>query len=150
MKEDVPEDYMVSPASGKVINLSENSVSIFMHIYNRHVNIAPIDGVVSSITYKKGAFFPAFVKRSDRNERNIIRVKTAHGMIEITQIAGFLARRIRCVVKEGDIIKRGQVIGKIFFGSRVDVSVPADKFSIVVQKGERVRYGKTIIAKAFR
>ncbi|MDF2954643.1 phosphatidylserine decarboxylase [Candidatus Alkanophaga liquidiphilum] len=139
-------DFMVSPASGKVLKSDRNLISIFMRIYDDHINVAPFDGIVSEIKYERGGFLPAFLKRSERNERNIIELATPHGVVKIAQVAGFLIRRIRCDVRVGERVKQGQPLGKIYFGSRVDVTLP-EGFSPVVKRGQRVEHGRTIIAR---
>jgi phosphatidylserine decarboxylase len=139
------EDGMVSPADGRIVRVDGRGISIRMNLYDVHVNRSPIDGTVKMIEYIKGNFKPVFMN-SDQNERNIIEVSTGHGEVRITQIAGILARRIVCYVKEGDILKRGERIGKIRFGSRVDVSIP-EAFEIVAKRGERVKAGESIIAR---
>jgi phosphatidylserine decarboxylase len=145
--------YMISPASGRIMSIGTNTspytgertISIFMHLYNKHITVAPLDGVVKRITYEKGNFKPAFLKNSDDNERNVIELRTKYGDIKIVQIAGWVARKIKCEVKEGEKVEKGHRIGKIYFGSRVNVTIP-EELEILVQKGDRVRYGKTAIA----
>ncbi|MHC1635379.1 MAG: phosphatidylserine decarboxylase [Candidatus Methanospirareceae archaeon] len=137
---------MVSPASGKIIGIEGRTISIFMHIYNIHTTVAPLDGVVKGIRYERGVFRPAFLKSSIFNEKNMIELGTRYGDVRILQIAGFFARRIRCDVKEGERVIRGQRIGKIYLGSRVDVDVP-EGFEILVREGDKVRYGRTKIAE---
>lgn len=139
-------DYMVSPASGKVLRADENLISIFMRIYDDHTNVAPLDGVVSEIKYERGSFFPAFLKRSEGNEKNTIRLATAYGDVKIVQVAGCLIRRIQCDVRVGERVKRGQPIGRIYFGSRVDVTLPTG-FSPTVRRGQGVKRGNTVIAE---
>ena len=148
---------VVACADGIIQNISDDDVdsvgkcikiSIFMNIYNVHVNRMPFAGEVTEINYIPGSHVPAFNKESERNERLEILVKTKIGMIKIVQIAGIFARRIVSYIKVGDFINKGEKIGLIRFGSRVDVYLPKkyDK-SIIVLKGDRVKAGEDEIAK---
>lgn len=140
------DDDAVSPADGKVISIKDREICIFMNIHNVHVNRAPLAGTVTHIDYKPGGFIPAFSKDSNVNERNHVVIKTDSGILELTQIAGVLTRRIVSYVSEGSIVKRGERIGMIRFGSRVDVVIPPSyEFSVSV--GNKVKAGETIIAK---
>ncbi len=141
-------DGMVSPADGVVMH-ADKKVTIFMNTHNVHVNRAPLSGVVKKIDYRKGGYLPAFYKESDRNERNNITIETEHGDMEVTQIAGILARRIVCYVNEGDIVERGQRIGIIRLGSRASVTIP-DEFVVSVNSGDRVKAGESMIARRKR
>jgi phosphatidylserine decarboxylase len=116
-----------------------------MHLHNVHVTVAPLNGVVKKITPERGKFKPAFLRSSDFNTRNAIELSTGYGDINVVQIAGFFTRKIICDVKEGQKISKGERIGKICLGSRVDVSVP-EGFDILVKEGDRVRYKKSLIA----
>ncbi len=140
-------EHILSPASGKIIRIGEESrtITIFMHLHNVHITTAPLDGVVKRITPAKGSFKPAFFRSADFNTRNTIELSTNHGDITIVQIAGLLTRRILCEVNEGQEIRQGDRIGKICFGSRVDVSIPKG-FEMLVKEGTRVKCGKTMIA----
>ena len=144
-KVDVSDMYMVSPADGTIIDIENRKICIFMFFQNVHVNRAPISGKIKEITYKKGGYIPAYRKDSERNERNEFIIYSKYGDVRVTQIAGTVARRIVSYSQVNDIIEQGQRIGMIRFGSRVDVTIPLD-FDIIVQKGERVLAGKTIIA----
>lgn len=153
-----PEDEraVISPADGKVIKietveeeiLQEKTikVSIFMNIFNVHVNRAPCSGVVKKIIYRKGKFFSANLdKASELNERNSILIETANGKRILTiQIAGVIARRIVCWVKEGMDIRKGERFGLIKFGSRLEVFMPADS-TVHVKVGDKVKAGETRI-----
>lgn len=138
-------DGIISPADGVVMR-ADKKVTIFMNVHNVHVNRAPLSGVVKRIEYRKGGYLPAFHKDSDRNERNNITMETEYGDVEVTQIAGILARRIVCYVNEGDMVERGQRIGVIRFGSRADVTIP-DEFEVIVNPGDRVKAGESRIAR---
>lgn len=123
-------------------------ISTFMNIYNVHVNRMPIDGVIKDIIHYDGAHIPAFKKESEKNEKVILLLKTNIGNIKIIQIAGTLARRIVPYVKKGDIIKKGEKIGLIRLGSRVDIYLPTKKIkSITVKVKDRIQAGENTIAE---
>ncbi len=136
---------MVAPADGKVIDIRERTVCIFMNFQDVHVNRTPLTGTIRNIEHKKGGYIPAFYKDSDRNERNEIIIDTEYGEVSVTQIAGTVTRRIITYVKKGDITQQGQRFGMIRFGSRVDVTIP-DVFDILCEKGDKVYAGETVIA----
>ncbi len=138
-------DDAVSPADGRVISLKDRSISIFMNIHNVHVNRSPLAGMVTHIDYKPGGYIPAFNKDSDVNERNHVVINPGSGILEITQIAGVLTRRIVSYVSEGTRVERGERIGMIRFGSRVDVIIPQE-YEFVVAVDDKVRAGETVIA----
>jgi len=137
---------VLSPADGRVLKMQGNQLSIFMNIHNVHVNRSPVAGEVIDIRYHKGARLPAFHKESDKNERNSITIRTRLGNVVVTQISGAVIRRIVCYVKQNEMLTRGQRIGMIRFGSRVDVALP-NGYSFVVSRGQRVKAGETTIAK---
>ncbi len=139
------EDDAVSPADGKVITIKDRTVSIFMNIHNVHVNRAPLGGTVMRIDYKPGGYIPAFNKDSYVNERNQVAINTEYGNIELTQIAGVLTRRIVSYICEGRNVKRGERIGMICFGSRVDVTIP-QVYEFTVGPQDKVKAGETVIA----
>ena len=139
------EDDAVSPADGKVISIQNRMICIFMNIHNVHVNRAPLSGIVTHIDYKPGGYIPAFNKDSDVNERNHVVMKTATGTLELTQIAGVLTRRIVSYISEGSQLKRGERIGMIRFGSRVDVTIP-EGYVFTVKLNDSIKAGETIIA----
>lgn len=143
-------EQMLSPASGKILWIGadergQKTITIFMHLHNVHVTTAPLNCVVKKITPQKGKFKPAFLRSSDFNMRNTIELSTKYGDINVTQIAGFFTRKILCDVKAGQKLSRGERMGKICFGSRVDVTVP-EGFKIMVKEGDRVRYKNSVIA----
>lgn len=140
------EDDAVSPADGKVISINQRTVCIFMNIHNVHVNRAPLAGIVTHIDYKPGGYIPAFNKDSDVNERNHVVFDTASGTLELTQIAGVLTRRIVSYISEGTHVKRGERIGMIRFGSRVDITIP-EGYVFTVGLNDNVRAAQTIIAR---
>jgi len=148
---------IVACADGRIreiSNLKDNDVgdcikiSTFMNIYNVHVNRLPLDGTVKDIVHKSGIHLPAFKKESEKNERIITTIDTNIGTVKIIQIAGTLARRIVPYIKKEDKLKKGERIGIIKFGSRVDVYLPAKKIkNINVKVGDIVKAGETIIAE---
>jgi len=155
---DVEQNAVLTPADGKILEVrhfqDKNTplgepavkVSIFMSIFNVHVNRIPIGGDIEKITYHPGKFFSANRdKASKYNENNRITLKThdSHRIVFI-QIAGLIARRIACWVKEGDPVVTGQRFGLIRFGSRLEVYLPIDS-RIIVNVNQKVKAGKTII-----
>jgi phosphatidylserine decarboxylase len=140
------EDDALSPADGRVISKNDRTIGIFMNVHNVHVNRAPLSGTVMEIDYKPGGFIPASNKDSDVNERNHVKIKTEHGSIELTQIAGVLIRRIVSYISEGSQIKRGERIGMIRFGSRVDVIIP-EVYTYTANVGDKIKAGESIIAR---
>lgn len=139
------EDDAVSPADGRVISIKDGAISIFMNIHNVHVNRAPLAGTVTQIDYKPGGYIPAFNKDSQVNERNYVVISTEHGNLELTQIAGVLTRRIVSYISKGSRVKRGERIGMIRFGSRVDVIIPQE-YEFTAKPGDKVKAGETVIA----
>jgi len=140
------EDDIVSPADGKVISISQRTACIFMNIHNVHVNRAPLSGMVTHIDYRPGGYIPAFNKDSEVNERNHVVFNTAYGTLELTQIAGVLTRRIVSYISEGVHVKRGERIGMIRFGSRVDVTIPQG-YVFTIGLNDKVIAARTIIAR---
>jgi len=136
---------MLSPADGKVMAAEDGEVHIFMNFNNVHVNRTPISGQIKSIKYIKGSRIPAFMKGSVRNERNLVVIENDDVECTVTQIAGTVTRRIVPYIKEGDFVKRGDRIGMIRFGSRVDMTIPPG-FEPAIRRGDKVYAGKTIIA----
>jgi len=155
------DNYLVSPADGVISNIIETNgpkelgldkeqytrISIFMNVFNCHVNRAPASGKINKIFYKPGKYINASLdKASEENERNYIELDTSSGeKIIIVQIAGLIARRIVCEVKEDDAISQGNKFGIIRFGSRVDVYFK--NFTLMVKKNQNTIAGETIVAK---
>jgi phosphatidylserine decarboxylase len=150
--------FVVSPADGRVIEIkaaSEGSlqgpevirISIFMNIFNVHVNRAPISGSVARIEYKEGRFWSADKKRAvAENERNALLLVSDNGFeCTVVQVAGLIARRIVCWAEEGDFLKMGERFGLIRFGSRLDVYLPKET-PVLVRHGQRVLAGQTVLA----
>jgi phosphatidylserine decarboxylase len=122
-------------------------ISIFMSIFDCHVNRAPLAGRVRDLVYRPGKFVnAAFDKASVENERNAIVLETAYGPIAVVQIAGLIARRILCFAQPGAALSAGERIGLIRFGSRLDVYLPAGA-SVAVAEGQTAIAGETVIAR---
>jgi len=153
------EKSVVAPADGKVVvieetveseyfNTKRRQISIFMSPFNVHVNRMPVGGNISYYRYHAGKYLVAWhPKSSTENERTTVVAKTKNGTeVLFRQIAGALARRIRCYVKEGMPLDQGQEFGFIKFGSRVDIFLPLDA-KITVKVGEVTKGGRTVIAE---
>jgi phosphatidylserine decarboxylase len=132
---------IVSPADGVVMETGR-CISIFMNLWNVHVNRAPLAGTIVAMQHMPGRHAPAFREKGD-NERLHIELHTKHGDMTVTQIAGTIARRIIPYLSEGEVIEKGQRIGIIRFGSKVTVELPDDA-SPVVETGDRIHAGQTI------
>jgi phosphatidylserine decarboxylase len=156
------EGLIMSPADGRVSAIGRAvppselglgttplmRISIFMSIFDCHVNRAPIAGRIAKIAYRAGLFLNADLdKASEDNERNSLLIETPHGRIAVVQIAGLIARRIVTAVTEGESPLAGERIGIIRFGSRVDIYLP-DGFRILAGEGQRAVAGETVIADA--
>ena len=142
------ESGIVSPADGLVQRAEIKSgmvhLSIFMNVHNVHVNRSPFDGKVLSIKHKSGGYLPAFSKDSDKNERLMTKIDTSIGVIKVIQIAGVLVRRIVSYVKPNTEVTKGERIGLIHFGSRVDLSFESAGIDVLVKKGDRVLAGQQL------
>ncbi|MDB9744794.1 phosphatidylserine decarboxylase [Pelagibacteraceae bacterium] len=152
--------YLVSPADGLITDISEKSgpeelslenvtytrVSVFMNIFNCHVNRIPTTGKVEEIYYKPGKFLNASLdKASEENERNYFKIRLSNGEeIVIVQIAGLIARRIVCEVEQDQDLKQGERIGMIRFGSRVDIYFKNKK--VLAKLGQNVVAGESLLA----
>jgi len=142
----------VSPADGKVVAVKSDSpgttrISIFLNVFDVHVNRAPIGGKITEVRYQKGQFLVASKEEaSSRNEQNTVTVDGNDTRVTFKQIAGLIARRIVFNKKLGDTVAAGERVGMIKFGSRVDVEFGPD-WEIVVQKGMRVSAGSSVIAR---
>jgi phosphatidylserine decarboxylase len=142
----------VSPADGKVVAILTDSsastrVSIFLNIFDVHVNRAPIAGKIKHVEYTKGQFRVASREiASSRNERNTVTIEGDRTRVGFSQIAGLIARRIVFNKKPGDQVARGERVGLIKFGSRVDVFLGSE-WEIAVKLGEHVAGGSTILAR---
>ncbi|MEI6170534.1 MAG: hypothetical protein RL736_813 [Pseudomonadota bacterium] len=156
------DNYLVSPADGivslistvrgpKELNMENNEyqrVSVFMNVFNCHVNRVPVAGKIDEIFYKPGKFIDASLdKASEDNERNLIKYSNSSGKnFAIVQIAGLVARRIICEVKQGQSLNQGDRIGIIRFGSRVDLYFDND-YKLLVREGQTVVAGESLLAK---
>lgn len=142
------ESGIVSPADGLVqraeIRKGMVYLSIFMNIHNVHVNRSPFDGRVLSIKHKSGGYLPAFSKDSDKNERLMTKIETSIGVMKVIQIAGVLVRRIVSYIKPNTEVIKGERIGLIHFGSRVDLSFESAGINLSVKKGDKVLAGQQL------
>jgi len=145
---------LVSPADGKVTDIStlevqgepRRRISIFLNVFDVHVNRSPIAGVIRDVEYRRGSFHNAMgPTSSEMNEQNIVTVEGEEHTIVFKQIAGLLARRIVFDKKVGDRVERGERVGMIKFGSRADVIFPAEA-EVAVKVGDHVAGGATILA----
>jgi phosphatidylserine decarboxylase len=142
----------VSPADGKVVAIrtddpSSARISIFLNIFDVHVNRAPIAGAVTNIEYTKGQFLVASREMaSSQNERNTLTIEAEGSRVAFSQIAGLIARRIVCYKKPGDQVSKGERVGLIKFGSRVDVFL-GPEWEITVTPGQHVAGGSSILAR---
>lgn len=155
------EGLIVSPADGVLLPIVSAAppaelgmgeeprprLSIFMNVFNVHVNRMPADGTVAALAYRPGRFFNAsFDKASEHNERMAVRLRLEDGReLAVVQIAGLVARRIRCDLRQGEEVRRGARFGIIRFGSRLDVYPPSGA-DIKVDSGQRVKAGETVLA----
>ncbi len=152
------EHFVVSPADGKVVRVASlpegsdempggQSVSIFLNIFNVHVNRAPICGELEKFEYKRGRFKVACDDEASRiNEQNVLTIRGLRVRIIVKQIAGLIARRVICWRRQGESLARGELFGLIRFGSRVDVLLPRE-VRILVKVGDRVRGGSSVIGE---
>jgi phosphatidylserine decarboxylase len=152
------EGLILSPADGRLMEIRETKgngaaepgtrLSIFMSPLDVHVNRSPVRGTVEDVQYKKGSFIAAYKESSsENNEQNALTIADARGRsLRVVQIAGVLARRIVCRIKQGDALEAGERFGIIMFGSRVDVCLPAGA-RLEVAQGQRVTGGETILAR---
>jgi phosphatidylserine decarboxylase len=147
---------IVSPADGKVTDISViqmdgqacTRISIFLNVFNVHVNRSPVTGVIEDVRYQKGKFGNAMGAASaEANEQNIVTLRSDAGIVVFKQIAGLLARRIVFTKKVGDKLERGERVGLIKFGSRTDVIFPANA-EMKVQVGDNVKGGSSVLAVA--
>ncbi len=155
------DDYLVSPADGEVIKVEEvdgpkelnlenkkfKKISIFMNVFDCHVNRTPCKGQIEEILYKPGKFLNASLdKASEDNERNYYKIKDVHGNnVIVVQIAGLIARRIVCESNKNQDLSQGERIGMIRFGSRADVYY--ENYRPLVKIGQRAISGETLLAK---
>jgi len=155
------DNYLVSPADGEILKVEEvngpkelglenkkfNKISVFMNVFDCHVNRTPCAGKIEEILYKPGKFFNASLdKASDDNERNYFKIKDSNGnYVIVVQIAGLVARRIVCESNKDQELKQGDRIGMIRFGSRADVYY--ENYQPLVKVGQKAISGETLLAK---
>ena len=149
---------IISPADGTIIKIAEvdepiyfkgkvQLISVFMSVFNVHVNRVPLNGEVEYVNYKKGQYLAAFAdKATEINEQSMIGIKGKLGKVYFKQIAGLLARRIVYHLQKGDVVQAGERFGLIRYGSRLDVYVPITA-KINVELKQKVRSGVTILAE---
>jgi phosphatidylserine decarboxylase len=153
----IPSDpgLVVSPADGRVVEIVDEEfdskmghrVSIFLSIWDVHVQRAPVAGRIASVVYRPGKFLGAFRAAASReNEQNVICIDTPKGTVVFKQIAGAVARRVICWKQSGDTVAIGDRVGLIRFGSRVDIWLPMETV-IAVRRGQLAKGGETVIAK---
>ncbi len=152
------DDILLSPADGLITNISEykegkksyTKVSIFLSVFNVHIQRLPISGQITKIDYIEGKFINANLdKASEDNERLRLTLKSGSNVIYITQIAGLIARRIICYLKTNEKVNQGDRYGIIKFGSRVDIEFP-NSYNLMVSIGQQCIGGETIIARDFK
>ena len=146
---------IVSPADGRVVEIVDEAldsrmghrVSIFLSIWNVHVQRAPVAGRIASVVYRPGRFCGAYRSAASReNEQNVICIDTPQGKVVFKQIAGAIARRVICWKQEGEEVALGERVGIIRFGSRVDIWLPMEG-EVIVRRGQKVQGGASILAK---
>ena len=146
---------VVSPADGRVLEVVDEPmgsragrrISIFLAVWDVHVNRAPLAGRITRVEYRPGRFYAAMRRRaSAENEQNVIHLVSQRGEIVFKQIAGWITRRVLCWKAEGDAVARGERVGMIRFGSRVDLWLPAEA-EILVRPGQHVKGGSSILAR---
>lgn len=144
---------ILCPTDGTVLDVAKKGdmyhVSIFLSVFNVHVNWIPTNGVIKSITYRPGKFMVAFhPKSSDFNERNDVVIKAFNGKeIEVRQIAGIVARRICWWISPEESVEKGNSFGMIRFGSRIDILVKQSDADIYLKKGQKVKGVETVIGR---
>ncbi|MFZ0588858.1 MAG: phosphatidylserine decarboxylase [Bryobacteraceae bacterium] len=145
-------DVMVAPADGRIVSIKagpeeETRLSIFLNVFNVHVARSPVAGRIAELTRTKGKFRVASLdEASVENEKSTIRIDARGRPVVFSLIAGLIARRIICYKREGETVARGERIGLMKFGSRVDVFISGE-WSVVVESGQKVSAGTTIIAR---
>ncbi len=146
---------VVSPADGRVVVVTEEQccgrpgkrVSIFLAIWNVHVNRSPAAGTITKLEYKPGKFLAAWAEKASlENEQNVFTLASEHGEMVFKQIAGWVARRVVSWKKAGEVVERGERVGLVRFGSRVDVWLAAEA-EILVKVGQNVKGGSSVIAR---
>jgi phosphatidylserine decarboxylase len=148
-------DIVLSPADGHVIEIVDelfdstmgHRITIFLAVWDVHVQRAPVAGRIAEVVYKPGRFYAAMRKAASReNEQNVIYMDTPRGRLVFKQIAGAIARRVICWKRKGEAVALGERVGMIRFGSRVDVWLPLEA-QVVAQRGQKVKGGESVLAK---
>ncbi len=146
---------IVSPGDGRVVVVKDESlagrpgkrISIFLAVWNVHVNRSPAAGTISNLEYKPGKFLAAWAETASfENEQNVFTLSSEHGELVFKQIAGWVARRVISWKKQGETVARGERVGLVRFGSRVDIWMPACAH-VVVKVGDHVKGGSSILAR---
>jgi phosphatidylserine decarboxylase len=146
---------VVSPADGRIVVIKDEAnrgrpgkrISIFLAVWNVHVNRSPAAGVIRELYYKPGKFMAAWAERASlENEQNTFRMQSEVGELEFKQIAGYIARRVVSWKKAGDTVARGERIGLVRFGSRVDIWLP-ENAEVAVKVGDTVHGGSSVLAR---
>jgi phosphatidylserine decarboxylase len=146
---------VVSPADGRVVVVKDEAnagrpgkrISIFLAIWNVHVNRSPAAGIIKKLEYKPGKFLAAWAENASlENEQNVFTLSSEYGEIVFKQIAGWVARRVVAWKKAGDTVGRGELVGLVRFGSRVDLWLP-ESAEIAVKVGDNVKGGSSVLAR---
>lgn len=146
---------IVSPGDGRVVVVKDECytgragkrISVFLAVWNVHVNRSPAAGTISRLDYKPGKFMAAWAETASLdNEQNVFTLASEHGELVFKQIAGWVARRVVSWKKQGDIVARGERVGLVRFGSRVDIWMP-ENVEVLVNVGERVKGGSSVLAR---
>jgi phosphatidylserine decarboxylase len=153
----IPSDpsLVVSPADGHVVDIVDevfnskmgHRISIFLAVWDVHVQRAPVAGRITRVIYRPGKFYAAMRSAaSEKNEQNVIYVDTEKGAVVFKQIAGAIARRVICWKRAGEMVALGELVGMIRFGSRVDIWLPVET-QVVVHRGQKVKGGESVLAR---
>lgn len=152
IKKNINNNEIVSPASGEILGVKLHNniytISIYLNVFDHHIQYVPINGYVKSVQHKSGIFKPAFLlEKTEFNEKMTTIISTVIGDVKIEQIAGQFAKSIYNFNQKNDYIKKQNKLGIITFGSRVNIYLPANKIKILVKKGDTLSAGNTIISK---
>ncbi len=141
---------IIAPADGKLLAMSSDKtwhkLAIFMNLHNVHVQRVPMDGKVISVKKVTGGKLPAFAPDATHNNQVIIELQTKLGKVIVKQMSGLIVRRIKTFVKSGQLVKKGERLGRIMLGSRVELWLPAKKTNITAKIRDNVKAGETIVA----